>query len=155
MAAARRVHRADEWPIHDRHRDGRRRQHFRILGPCGTPECPTPPATAEATTTPTPTPTAGPTETPVATERTPVPTGTPSGKAIQGDTDCDGDVDSVDGLFVLRDVAGFDPSECIEQGDVDCDEDRDSVDALGILRDVAALPPLVQQEPCADIGTPL
>ena len=126
--------------------------------PVVTPEAPTPAPTAEPTAeptdTPTPTPTAGPSETPVATG-TPVPTGTPSGKAIQGDTDCDGDVDSVDGLFVLRDVAGFDPSECIDQGDVDCDEDRDSVDALGILRDVAALPPLVQQEPCADIGTPL
>ena len=83
---------------------------------------------------------------------TPSPTAAPG---LQGDTDCDGDVDSVDGLFVLRDVAGFDPSECIDQGDVDCDEDRDSVDALGILRDVAALPPLDQNEPCTDIGTPV
>ena len=116
------------------------------------PATPTPVPTA--TLEPTPTATPGPTETPGPT-LTPGPSGTPSGKAVQGDTDCDEDVDTVDGLFVLRDVAGFPPSKCIDNGDVDCDEDRDSVDALGILRDVAALPPLQQQEPCADIGTPL
>ena len=120
------------------------------------PEPPTPTPTPEATATTTPTPfptsTLGPSETPGPTD-TPTPTGTPSSKATQGDTDCDEDADSVDALFVLREVAGFEPSKCIDEGDVDCDEDRDSVDALGILRHVAALPPLVQQEPCADIGT--
>ena len=110
---------------------------------------PTP--TAAPTATPASTPTPGPTET---AGPTPGLTKTPEPEAVQGDTDCDEDVDSVDGLFVLRDVAGFEPSKCIDSGDVDCDEDRDSVDALGILRHVAALPPLVQQEPCADIGTP-
>jgi hypothetical protein len=44
---------------------------------------------------------------------------------------------------------------CIDHGDVQCDEDIDSVDSLGILRHVAALPPLQQQDPCADIGQPL
>ena len=116
------------------------------------PATPTPVPTE--TPEPTPTPTPGPTHTPGPSD-TPGPTGTPSGKAVQGDTDCDEDVDTVDGLFVLRDVAGFPPSKCIENGDTDCDEDRDSVDALGILRHVAALPPLAQQEPCADIGSPV
>lgn len=119
---------------------------------------PTPSPTPAATDTPVPTatatPTPGPTET-IGPTDTPGPTETPAGKALQGDTDCDKDADSVDGLFVLRDVAGFPPSKCIERGDTDCDEDRDSVDGLGILRFVAALPPLPQQEPCADIGTPL
>ena len=116
----------------------------------------------EVTPTPEPTdePTPAPTETPEPTatptpSQTPGPTETPAPGARQGDTDCDKDADSVDGLFVLRDVAGFAPSKCIENGDVDCDEDRDSVDALGILRYVAALPPLVQQEPCANIGEPI
>jgi hypothetical protein len=75
--------------------------------------------------------------------------------ALQGDVNCDKTVDTVDALGVLRDAAGFDQPQCIVQGDVDCDGDRDSVDALGILRHVAALLPLVQNEPCANIGTPL
>jgi hypothetical protein len=83
----------------------------------------------------------------------PTPSATPGG--LQGDTDCDGDVDSVDALFVLRDTAGLPHSAaCIARGDVDCDGDRDSVDALAILRYVAGLPPLPQNDPCPDIGTP-
>ena len=70
---------------------------------------------------------------------------------IPGDTDCDKDVDSVDGLNVLRDVAGFPASECIEAGNVDCDADRDSIDALFILRDVAALPVNLPKG-CPEIG---
>lgn len=122
--------------------------------PVDAPKVPTPTPTPEPTATPAPTSTPVPTTTPGPTA-TPGPSETPGPKGTQGDTDCDDDVDSVDSLFVLRDVAGFEPSKCIENGDVDCDDDRDSVDGLGILRHVAALPPLVQQEPCADIGTPL
>jgi hypothetical protein len=124
--------------------------------PVVSPEPPTPTPTSEPTETPEPTatPTPGPTETPEPTQ-TPQPSGTAPPKHIHGDTDCDADADSVDALFVLREVAGFPPSKCIFAGDVDCDGDRDSVDALGILRHVAALPPLVQQEPCPDIGTPV
>jgi CSLREA domain-containing protein len=70
---------------------------------------------------------------------------------ISGDTDCDSDVDSVDGLNVLRDVAGFPPAACIEAGNVDCDADRDSIDALFILRDVAALPVNLPKG-CPEIG---
>jgi hypothetical protein len=74
---------------------------------------------------------------------------------LHGDTDCDGDIDSVDGLNVLRDTAGFPPSLCITAGDVDCDGDRDSVDGLGLLRHVAALPPLDTPPGCPQIGEPL
>lgn len=74
---------------------------------------------------------------------------------LHGDTDCDGDIDSVDGLNVLRDTAGFPPSLCINAGDADCDDDRDSVDGLGLLRHVAALPPLETPPGCPDIGEPL
>ena len=95
---------------------------------------------------------------------TPVPTATPSGKIAQGDLQCDLDVDSVDALQGLRDVAGlstFQEDGCPTIGnagaifgDVDCDEDVDSVDALKILRHVAALA-VTQTEPCTDIGDPL
>ncbi|MFQ5474071.1 MAG: hypothetical protein ACE5FA_14470, partial [Dehalococcoidia bacterium] len=37
-------------------------------------------------------------------------------------------------------------------GDIDCDDDIDAIDQLGILRDVAELLPLLQNEPCPDIG---
>lgn len=89
---------------------------------------------------------------------------------IQGDNDCDEDVDSVDGLAGLRHLAGLavsqqpgcpalggalpaavpagDPPDLF--GDVDCDGDVDSVDQLKILRHVAALP-FTQNEPCTDI----
>jgi hypothetical protein len=81
---------------------------------------------------------------------TPGPTPAPP---HQGDTDCDGDVDTADALGVLRDTAGLPDPACINRGDVDCDADRDSVDALAILRHTAALPPGPQDEPCPDIGT--
>ena len=94
---------------------------------------------------------------------TPTPTGEPKGP-LQGDVDCDGDVDSVDALKVLRFVAGLDyeqvePCPDIASGktifgDVDCDGDVDAVDALWILRFVAALS-VTQTEPCVDIGDPL
>ncbi len=58
-----------------------------------------------------------------------------------GDADCDGDVDSIDALWVLKDTVGLPHSAaCIAEGDVDCDGDVDSVDALRILRHVAGLP---------------
>lgn len=70
-----------------------------------------------------------------------------------GDVDCDGAVDSVDALFVLRAVAGIPPpAECIDAGDVNCDGDTDSVDALGILRYVAGLPLISTPDDCPPIG---
>jgi hypothetical protein len=74
--------------------------------------------------------------------------------AIQGDVNCDELVTAVDALFILRDVAGLSAGACAEHGDVYCDGSRTSVDALGVLRFVAGLP-VNQDEPCADIGTPL
>jgi hypothetical protein len=81
-----------------------------------------------------------------------------------GDLDCDGDVDAVDALAILRFVAGLPPlvqqEPCDDVGasgaafgDLDCDGDVDAVDALAVLRFVADLSPLIQQEPCPDVGT--
>jgi hypothetical protein len=69
--------------------------------------------------------------------------------------DCDGDVDSVDGLKILRHVAGLSVVQAgpcppigstvdvvgVSQiwGDFDSDGDVDSVDALKIFQQVAAL----------------
>jgi hypothetical protein len=125
----------------------------------GTPT-PTPTATATPATTGTPivTPTATPTPTPTAS-----PTATSSG-LIQGDVDCDGDVNSVDALKELRYVALLeysqnDPCPGIGEdvaslwGDVDCNNDVTSVDALKILRYVAKLP-YSQNDLCPEIGDP-
>jgi hypothetical protein len=120
--------------------------------PTATPT-PTPTLTPSPTPTPTPTPSPTPTRSPSPTPTptltpspTPTPTPTPTVSASPppaplGDATCDGTVDAVDALFVLRDVAGLGPTpDCIERGDVDCDSDLDAVDALGILRHVAGLP---------------
>ena len=104
------------------------------------------------------TPAPTPTPTPPGATPTPTPQPSPSGGpvGILGDTDCDNDVDAVDGLHVLQDAAGFDPdADCLAQGDVQCDGDRDAVDALGILTNVAALPPQPQEPGCPDIGEPI
>ncbi len=96
--------------------------------------------------TPTPTPTPTPTSTPTATA-----TATP---APLGDVTCDGTVDAVDALFILREVAGLGPApDCIARGDVDCDSDLDAVDALRILRYVAGLNPNLPPN-CEPIGEP-
>ena len=108
---------------------------------------------AAACPTPVPTPTPG--------LPTPTPTPTPDLAPMQGDVQCDVDVDTVDALQGLRHVAAlpvFQEEDCQEIGaagaqfgDVDCDNDVDSVDSLKILRHVAALP-VTQTEPCTDIG---
>jgi len=146
--------------------------------PSGTTGTPTPSETP--TTTPnSPTPTGSQTPTPTATGTlTPTPTATGSitptptgGPGVNGDDDCDGDVDSVDGLKTLRHVAGLpvtqnEPCPDIGSsraaadeapatfGDVDCDGDVDSVDGLQILRHVAGLS-VNQHQPCPPIGQPL
>jgi hypothetical protein len=102
----------------------------------------------------------GPTPTP------PPPTPTPAGpELIQGDVDCNGTVNSVDALKVLRFVAGLSVAQepdCPDIntevaslfGDVDCSTAVNSVDSLKILRFVAGMS-VTQTEPCADIGDPL
>jgi len=106
---------------------------------------PSPPPTPTPSSTPILTPT--PTPTPVPTvEPTPGPTGTPSGEPVVGDIDCDGNVDAVDALAILRFVGGItdelvacaQPAGALSGGavlgDVDCDGSVDAVDALAILR---------------------
>ena len=75
---------------------------------------------------------------------------------IQGDVDCDQDVDAVDALFDLKWVAGIEPfGDCTEEaGDTDCSGGIQSVDALHILRHLAALPSIVDGE-CTPVGDPL
>jgi hypothetical protein len=75
---------------------------------------------------------------------------------IQGDSNCDGEVDATDALAVLRMGAGLavvvpPPCEGFD-GDVDCSLTTNAVDALKILRYSAALS-VFQNEPCPDIGT--
>lgn len=84
-----------------------------------------------------------------------------AGPPAQGDVDCDGDLDSVDGLKVLRHAAGLDVTQepgCPQLGsgappfgDVDCSGAVDAVDALLILRSVAGLP-VTQPPGCGPIG---
>ena len=60
--------------------------------------------------------------------------------AVAGDADCDGGVDSVDALAVLKSVAGLPvPGDCLAMGNVDCNLSLTSVDALTILRFVAGI----------------
>lgn len=83
----------------------------------------------------------------------PSPTPTPEPGTLAGDVDCDGDVDSVDGLFVLLEVGGIDAGKCVATAaDVDCSGATDAVDALKVMRHVAGLP-VVLPEGCARIGT--
>lgn len=72
-------------------------------------------------------------------------------EGVAGDTDCDVDVDTVDGLMVLRNSAGMTTGDCIAMGDVDCDDDIDTVDALMLMRHVASLPVNVPSG-CVPIG---
>lgn len=70
---------------------------------------------------------------------------------LVGDVDCDEDVDAVDALFTLQNVAGVraasgkcpPPSGSLFQGaaDADCDLDVDAVDALFVLQHVAGSRP--------------
>ncbi len=143
--------------------------------PTATPTHSTTPTTTEGSTpttthTPTPTgavtptPTVAPTPTPTATPGTPTPTRSPGGP-LQGDVDCNGHVDSVDALKLLRHVASLtvQQAEGCPQigsevaslfGDVDCEGQVNAVDALKVLRFVAGLP-VQQNDACAQIGTTL
>lgn len=57
-----------------------------------------------------------------------------------GDVNCSGEVDVLDLLGILRDLASFAAADCIDAGDVDCDGDVDSVDALKVAQFLAGLP---------------
>jgi hypothetical protein len=123
--------------------------------------------------TPTPTQTPSPTPTSSSTP-TATPSNTPGPSRIAGDVDCNGNVNSVDALKILRSVAllsveqhqpcakigdpalAFAPSvdEPSLQGDVDCNGTISAVDALKILRSVAGL---LNNLPggCPQIGDPI
>jgi hypothetical protein len=63
---------------------------------------------------------------------------TPQQGLLAGDTDCNGSVDAVDAVFILRFVALGDATECLRTtGNVRCDDALDSSDALAVLRYVA------------------
>ncbi|HSP55821.1 MAG TPA: hypothetical protein VLS25_09555 [Dehalococcoidia bacterium] len=89
----------------------------------------------------------------------------PAGADLQGDVDCNGAVNSVDALKVLRSVVQL--SVVREAGcpviganlpplfgDVDCSNGVSSVDGLKILRFVASLP-IEQSDSCTRLGDPL
>jgi glucose/arabinose dehydrogenase len=85
---------------------------------------------------------------------TPWSAGSSQGSAImQGDTDCDLDVDAVDAFFGLKWIAAIEPyGDCTEVAfDTDCSGELQSTDALHILRLLAALPSLVPPG-CTPIG---
>lgn len=112
---------------------------------------PTPTASSEPTEppsgTPAPTPTATPTLAP-----TPSPTPTPAPGALSGDVDCNGLIQSVDALGVLRHVGGFGAAgDCLNHADIDCDSDIDAVDGLGILKFIVGNP-LAQPAGCPPVG---
>jgi len=146
-----------------------------------------PTASASATSTPTPTgqtptPTATPTATPGSV--TPTATGgtststasvtpTPSGEPelLQGDVNCDGDVDEDDFAFLMEFAAGLNdgtqPDPCPDLnealpagtnghpwGDVNCDGDVNALDALYVLAHKAGIE-LEQPQGCTAIGSPL
>lgn len=74
---------------------------------------------------------------------------------VMGDTDCDGKVTAVDGLFDLRLEAGLHPlRQCLGTGDITCNLNIDVLDALGIARAVAGLsvPPPPIKKDCTPIG---
>ncbi len=79
--------------------------------------------------------------------------------------DCNGDVDAVDALRILRHAAGLNPNlpqgcdpigpaDASPKGDMDCNGDVDAVDALRILRHAAGLNPNLPPG-CPAIGQPL
>ncbi len=94
---------------------------------------------------------------------TPTPSPSPSpAPMINGDVDCDGDVDALDALQQLLYMAGLvdAPSPSCPQigawvgslfGDTDCDGGVDAIDALNVLRYAIGIV-IEQNEPCTDIG---
>jgi hypothetical protein len=75
--------------------------------------------------------------------------------SVSGDVDCDGGIDSVDALKVLRGAAGLpDAGSCLpDSGDVNCSGTVTATDALALLRHAAGLPVSLPPS-CPPIGSP-
>lgn len=84
------------------------------------------------------------------------PTGTSAGGMVQGDTNCNQQIDPIDALGALQKAGDIEPfPDCIEAGDVDCDQDIDADDAVAILVHIADIEPVQIAGRCAPIGEPL
>lgn len=133
------------------------------------PADPTPSATPPRTPTPTATPTASPQPTPTASAQTtltpiPTPTTTPTPEptatdapeaGVQGDLDCNAQIDAKDALAVLRIVAAVSAGTCGQVSpDVNCSGSTETTDALVILQYVADIPADAGNE-CPKVGTSL
>jgi hypothetical protein len=81
---------------------------------------------------------------------TPVPVET-----LQGDTDCNGHIDVLDLLGILRSAAGLSQPGCAIAGDTNCDGTTDASDALPVLAYLANLNSVSIQLTCPAIGSPL
>jgi hypothetical protein len=108
-------------------------------GPSQSPTVtPEPTITPVPTETPPPTPTPTPSPSPTPSEPwTPTPTPIPA--FATGDANCDGLVDSVDAVYVLRYVAGVEESKCVAATDMNCDAEVTAVDAIILLQQTGGL----------------
>ncbi|MEO8456527.1 MAG: hypothetical protein ABI559_01825 [Chloroflexota bacterium] len=94
----------------------------------------------------------------------PTPTLGPS-QNLQGDLNCDSNVDGLDAILALAIASGIQQSPIQgcpavgsgspKFGDVDCKGSVDSQDALAILAYAGGTSPVDQQQPCTDVGAVL
>jgi CSLREA domain-containing protein len=118
---------------------------------------PSPSLTPPASTTPTPTTTPP-------RSASPTRTATPVLTALQGDGDCDGDIDLADVRAILSDAAGLanetpciapaegNPLDTSNPRDTDCDGEVTGLDAFEVLLDLGGLPQVSVPEDCAAVG---
>lgn len=134
------------------------RNNAGVSGPVGegcpapTPS-PSPSPTPTASPSPTPTPSFPPCPTPFPNAIVPQFTCAPL--AVQGDGDCDLDVDANDGLIAVRDAANAGSPTCFgARTDIDCDNAHSVIDALEIFRYAAGIFTRVAPQPgdCISIG---
>jgi len=73
----------------------------------------------------------------------------------QGDADCNGVINVLDALMVLRYITGTNSGSCLAfLSNVDCTDGINVIDALKVLQFLSGLP-VNQDEPCPDIGQPV
>lgn len=128
--------------------------------PVSTPTNPPPPTPCDGCS---PTPTEEPTTLPsLPPKGTPsLPSASPSGTPppphgrIQGDADCNGIVNALDALQMLRGAASLGEADCASSANVDCQYGTNVIDALLILRYAAGLPTPIDPAVCPPIGTEL